>query len=108
MEGKYIVFKADEFVAACQDLRERTDYPADQILLNCRNLEDAVVIRRQDVFAPPALDGYANSITVALEMARAVEGGSEPSPLARRLQETATYFHEQAALSWDTHRKVPD
>jgi hypothetical protein len=68
-------------------------------------LHDAVVIRRQDVFAPPALDAYANAIQVVVEMSKgsSVEGAS-----IAHLREVADYFHDQACKAWDSQRKLPD
>lgn len=74
-----------------------------KVIVDAR-LDDAVVIRRQDVFAAPALDAYANSIQVALML----DPGNEH---AIRLREIADYFSEQAAKSWDNNghpRKLPD
>lgn len=68
-------------------------------------LEDAVVIRKQDVFAPPALDAYANSIMVVIEALKVT--GSEPG-LVPRLQKIADYFRAQAEDAYDMQRKLPD
>lgn len=68
------------------------------------SIDDAVVIRRKDVFAPPALDAYANSIMIALSL----DPESTHSDWGQDLQEIADYFHQQAALSWVTNRKIPD
>lgn len=66
-------------------------------------VEDAVVIRRQDKFAPPALDAYANAITTV------IEAGNLALPARQRLQVVADYFHDQAAKSWsEPMRKLPD
>lgn len=62
---------------------------------------DAVVIRRQDAFAPPALDVYEGGIGVALELA-------PKNGITERLQEIRDYFHRQAEAAWHTHRKIPD
>jgi hypothetical protein len=98
--NKYVVFKRDEWE---QWKQERV---SDIGTTNPDEVEDAVVIRRQDVFAPPALDAYANAINVALELPseRSIAGIEQ----AKKLRDIADYFHEQAKLSWDTHRKVPD
>jgi len=101
-DSKYVVFKRDDYVNWFNSFPERAmpNGPGPYAL------EDAVVIRRQDVFAPPALDAYANSIRVALSMAMpSDEAGIN---IAARLAEIADYFHEQATLSWDTERKLPD
>ena len=83
--SKYIVFKRDEFMA------EGT----------AAELEDAVVIRRQDIFAPPALDAYANAMTCVIE-------ASADDRMRRQLQPIADYFHDQAAKAWTEERKLPD
>lgn len=66
-------------------------------------INDAVVIRRQDVFAPPALDAYANSMRIVLE-------GMDPGDMRRsNLQKVADYFAGEAAEAWLNHdRKLPD
>lgn len=119
-DEKYIVFKRNEFYEMmgalalppyegtgddgrsvdCAPIAQRIIRTAEETALG-----DAVVIRRQDVFAPPALDAYANAITVALELT--VHGVSN-SERARRLKDIADYFHEQAKLAWTTNRKIPD
>jgi hypothetical protein len=96
---KYAVFKREEWEQWFHNLASMADPPSPS------EVEDAVVIRRQDVFAPPALDAYANAITVALELI--VEGVSS-SDRAKRLRHIADYFHQQAELAWNTERKVPD
>jgi hypothetical protein len=68
-------------------------------------LPDAVVIRRQDVFAPPALDAYANAIQVVVEMS---QGSSVNGASLEHLREVADYFHEQACKAWECQRKLPD
>lgn len=71
-------------------------------------VEDAVVIRRQDVFAPPALDAYANAIQTAVEVMSGfgiTPGGSSPID---QLRDIADYFHDQAAKAWAEQRKLPD
>ena len=69
-------------------------------------LADAVVIRRQDVFAPPALDAYANAIQCVIETMTHGFGASGERML--HLKEVADYFHEQACKAWDAQRKLPD
>lgn len=98
---KYVVFKRDEWERWVKESGSRAI-----TITSPDEVEDAVVIRRQDVFAPPALDAYANAITVSLCLAH------EDSPYSRRelsrLQDIADYFHEQAQLAWETDRKIPD
>lgn len=103
MNNKYVVFKREDWDA-------HRDQPG--CMPEDLEVDDAVVIRRQDVFAPPALDAYANLITAALAVAQDVSGhipGVDEEPgSVKRLREIADYFHEQAALAWDTHRELPD
>lgn len=89
---KYVVFKRDEYQG--QPLPE---------------IDDAVVIRLQDIFAAGALYTYANSIRTAVEIM------SQRSPLENRditeieyLNELADYFMEMAAKAESTGNKVPD
>lgn len=112
---KYVVFKKGEWDAwwevwhgkmtdAIQGHEDpgRMGFKLDEL-----RLEDAVVIRRQDVFAPPALDAYSNTLRTAVEALKAGKGGYNDK-LVAHLTEVADYFHEQASLSWETNRKMPD
>ena len=121
MEGKYIVFKHEEFFEMMGELGlpPFSDGKGPEVggELDCAvltqqilkrveevRLQDAVVIRRQDVFAPPALDAYANSIAVALTL----DPEAPSTDWGQRLRAISDYFHEQAALAWQQHRKIPD
>ena len=128
-EAKYIVFKRNEFfelmgklalppytgqtssgrveragahwdcAPICEDIQKAVD---------AVELNDAVVIRRRDVFAAPALEAYANAIQCVIEalyctaMAGNVDGLEE-------LRNIADYFHTQAEKSYnEANRKLPD
>lgn len=103
MDSKYVVFKREEWE------REAAGHFPEPV-------PDAVVIRRQDAFAPPALDAYANSmLTVVETMVEIVKGLPEGEARTRlqtqidALNETSHYFHEQAVASWEQDdRKLPD
>lgn len=98
MAEKYVIFKVDEFRAWYGQLSvggTSHEIPAPF------PISDAVVIRRQDIFAPPVLDAYASSILIALQLQE------DPSKYAG-LRAIADYFHQQATLAWNTQRKVPD
>jgi hypothetical protein len=64
-------------------------------------LPDAVVIRRQDLFAGPALHSYASSISIASKL------NADPD-LTKGLQGVADYFHDQAVLADEEGWKLPD
>lgn len=104
-DDKFIVFKRAEFNEwAASPIGTRRLPPP---------VEDAVVLRRQDVFAPPALDAYASSILTAVEAldALAAQFDEPPSNIAERakgLREIAEYFSDQARAAWDTERRLPD
>lgn len=120
MDSKYVVFKREEFFQLMGELAmppwehangEMCGSDADCAPIAAKiqsrvaevSLDDAVVIRRQDLFAPPALASYANGIAVAIEVM------PHDSPVRQQLQDVADYFHEQAEKSWNTdYRKIPD
>lgn len=107
-DNKFIVFKRDEFITWIQLHRETVTAGAVLDLMP-ESLKDSVVIRKQDVFAPPALDAYANSIMVANEALKAV-GIIANTPLAtmvNQLHTIADYFHAAAADAWESTRKIP-
>jgi hypothetical protein len=84
----------------CADIAARIEEVSEKTCV-----ADAVVIRRQDVFAPPALDAYANAIQTAIAV---LCNGEEPTGRTADLREIADYFHEQAVKAWEDKRKMPD
>jgi hypothetical protein len=117
-ESKYMVFKREDFYQMMGELAlpPGSGAPEDmdcapiaqhiQGTAEATRLQDAVVIRRQDVFAPPALDAYSNAIMTTVEGLKAF--GFVGSDTVKRLRMTADYFHQEATASWDTDRKLPD
>ena len=106
---KYVVMKRynwDLFLAGLEHLGvSESQLP--------RLIDDAVIIRRQDVFAPPALAAYANAIQTALaihvDSGSYVPGVDEEPESVKHLKEIADYFHEQSELAYaDSARKIPD
>ena len=94
---KYIVFKKKEW-----EQFQQGSFARELMLL--RALDDAVVIRRQDVFAGPALSSYAHSIGVAARLLKRAGNTVE----AKQLQDIADYFSEEAELAFDEGYKTPD
>lgn len=112
---KYIVFKREDFYEMMGELALPPYFDNDMHAtlggdVDCsmvaqhivkqaenRELDDAVVIRRQDLFAGPALHSYASSIAIASRL-------SDDS----RLQPIADYFHRQAVLADEEGWKTPD
>lgn len=85
-DDKYIVFNRDEY-------ERHPDHPTE--------IHDAVVIRRQDKFASPALATYAAMIAIAMSMAVDEE-------TKRQLSRISDYFEDQAKLAADEGWKLPD
>lgn len=61
---------------------------------------DAVVIRRQDLFAGPALDAYSSMIALVAKT-------TDPD-LKESLTKVADYFQDQARLAHEEGFKFPD
>ena len=116
-DEKYIVYKREEFRDWCRQVREgsmkalRGELMEGEIQnytdVMTLALDDAVVMRRQDAFSPPAFDAYSNGIQIVVEILQADEGGSNTGVL-RSLEEKALYFREQADAAWETKSKMPD
>lgn len=100
MDTKYVVFKRADWEALQQESPESD--PEEFIL------EDAVVIRLQDIFAESALFAYAASIRTSCEILEATVTDPDPA-LLDNLNEIADYFMSQGELaSKGLHRKIPD
>ncbi len=113
MNEKYAVFKREDvqeaFKAELGKPLEQTTVSTIYAKLTGAELEDAVVIRRQDIFAPPALEMYSSSILTAIQLAKAdLQEGDELPIQIKKLEEIAGYFQEQAELAYTTDRKIPD
>jgi hypothetical protein len=64
-------------------------------------LDDAVVIRRQDLFASPCLATYASMIAM-------VANNITDEEQAKELMAIADYFEDQAKLAAEEGYKLPD
>ena len=85
-EGKYVVFKRDEFDEwASRYLEDEEPLPL--------QLQDCVVIRHDDVFAATAFYSYAGAVTGAMEVMEHFPGAKS---LEGQLRDTADFFMAQA------------
>lgn len=90
-DDKYIVFKREDFETFVWGNSNYTPW----------EVEDAVVIRRQDKFASPCLATYAAMIgLVAMEI--------PDSDRRQELLRIADYFEDQAKLAAEEGHKLPD
>jgi hypothetical protein len=102
-DDKYITFKLDDFMTwvshGVADDEEKFKLAFnDAVLLS---LDDAVVIRRQDYFASPALATYAAMIAITIKLI------DDPDRRAQLLA-IADYFTRQSELAADEGWKYPD
>jgi hypothetical protein len=112
VNDKYIVFKSEEWIEWLMSPKQRL-LPGDKLP---EMLPDAVVIRRQDIFAGPGLSAYASAIQTYIEAFRQiieVEDGrlfvEENVPILGSLIALRDFFHEQAQIAFDhPNKKVPD
>lgn len=107
---KYVVFKREDWQAIKASLDRSVGggpYEQGQIA----PLDDAVVIRRQDIFAGPGLFAYANAIQTAIDLLKTEQNDAtwfHPSD-ERRLEELRDFFWEQAMMaSHEEVKKIPD
>jgi hypothetical protein len=89
---KYWVFKRDEALAVTDGY---VTFPDDA------ELPDAVVIRRQDLFASPCLATYASMISLV------AKNHGDPD-VAKELLAIADYFEDQAQHAAAEGYKLPD
>lgn len=107
-DDKYIVFKKPDFYQMLGYLLSEaslagTSYVMPSALdeVEKQYLKDAVVIRRQDYFASPALATYASMIGMANILA------TDPE-MKERLTRVADYFQRQSEVAGDEAWKFPD
>jgi hypothetical protein len=92
-DDKYVTFKREDFERHIfgQAAARYADY----------ELTDAVVIRRQDLFASPALATYAACIAITAQT-------MPVGPTKDALLDVGDYFERQSQLAADEGFKLPD
>lgn len=98
-DEKYLVFKREEYEAWAkkEGLETTFAYPLPE------PLDDAVVLRHQDLLCAPMLGLYRDMLTMILKID---EMGDAFSP--ENLQKVADWMDENAAEAADTGWKLPD
>lgn len=106
LDTKFICFKRQEFYEWLANLTTRNLAAESSPGLLEESyklaLEDAVVIRRQDVFASPALATYANCIALTARLM------TNDRIRQAELLEIADYFQRQSEMAGDEAYKLPD
>lgn len=103
-DDKYVVFKRAEWETFEETLGQWIPRPGTQPIPS--ELEDAVVIRTGDVFAPAGLHAYAHLVHFCIELAN-----FDPA-IKKQLETTRDYFLERAYEADERFRrracKYPD
>lgn len=113
-DAKYMTVKIGDWLDAREALNRISNDPhvsqamrdeIDGVLhdLDAARIEDAMVIRQQDVFAPGVLHTYASAVQSAIEVI-----GHMTDDRATDLEELRDRFFEAAEASVAMHRKIPD
>ena len=107
MDTRYIVFKRSDFYQLLGYLLSEASLAGTQYVLPSAldevekiYLRDAVVIRRQDYLAAPALATYASVIGLATHLTT--------GEVKDRLLAVADYFQQQSELAAEEGWKLPD
>lgn len=108
-DDKYAVFKIGDWIEEWKQHQDPGDAPHPLTDLQRKRLDDAVVIRTQDVFAGPALHAYAANISTAISVIKSLPiDAIEIDEAVARLQSIADHFHEAALEADDKVGKIPD
>lgn len=110
---KYLVFKREEFMEFIQELIDRNIDPAATTPKTIGALEDAIVIRRQDVFAAPGLYAYAHTIQTFIDAINFSEDWyaamHSRTPDIEKLEQLRDFFAEMAMMAEQyPSKKIPD
>jgi len=102
MDTKYIVFRRDDWEKHGGLLGD--DFASDYAV------EDAAVIRGQDIFAASTFFNYSNNVITTQEiLAALVEDASEEfDEMLSSLQAIADHFHDLGVASAEMPNKLPD
>lgn len=99
-DNKYVVFRRE---------------PAKQIYNITDAIDDAVVVRRQDLFAPAVLFGYASQVLGVADILGELVVEIEDKEVAKDLHELRQdllavwdYFNRQGQEAQRNRRKLPD
>lgn len=113
--NKYVVFKIGDWLDEWKQWTDPKDAHHPLTDLQHHRIEDAVVIRQQDMFAGPALQTYAASISIAKTALQGAIPLLEEGPAKDKIHneiaylgELADFFHTMAEEAYDKGWKRPD
>lgn len=100
LERKYVIFKAEDWDAFVGT------YP---YVIRPPEVDDGVVLRKQDMFTPQALYEYSGQIRTAVELVKKALLAEDKDSFISDLEELASGFVEEA-IDAETRegKKVPD
>lgn len=104
-DEKYVVFKRSDLADLREYFKRNRNFAPHLDAIMEKQLDDAVVIRTQDIFAGPALHGYAAALAIAVRVWSFAPGHERE---VASLQSIADYFHERAVEADEGPRKIPD
>lgn len=101
-DDKFIVFHRDDWDKHGQLFAE--EFEADYAI------EDATVIRGQDIFAASAFFNYSNNVITTMEILGALAEDVSPEfqEVLDDLQRIADHFHDLGVASAEMPNKLPD
>lgn len=103
-DDKFVVFKMEDWKGKIQEKLGKEH--ADDIIRLYR-VEDAVVMRGQDVFAQAAFFQYAGNIYTTIEILRGL-GQGVFDDIIDQLQAKADYFSELGTWAGELEVQLPD
>lgn len=99
-DRKYVTFKREDLDKLLSEMAA-VDPSLALGVLGRIELTDAVVIRRQDYFASPALATYASCIAITTVL-------MQDAQVKERLRRVGDYFQRQSELAAEEGWKLPD
>lgn len=104
---KYVVFRKSEFDRMMQALH--LEAPASVVNhIRGQALDDAIVIRKKDTFAPTALYAYATGVLSAIEIMENTHSVIPDPGTLDHLRDLADFFASQADDARQLHGRIPD
>ena len=102
IDGKYVVFKIKDLEDLQTHFRQNRNFGPHLAAIMEKQLDDATVIRGQDLLAAPLLDSYVGMLAII------IKGGNLPPDQQANLLQVSDYFHQRAEEARDLGYKLPD